>query len=196
MYKRVVVILFFLIPHFANASEENYLQARMELAKAEDYNPYPLQIMHLGFLQEHYKLASDPEKSIQEINEPLKQLSDIYPLGIQVNNAIADFLEYVADNSGDNVNTKSLLDVATKKRSKARAILSTILVSGDGKAPSSAYKVINIIEEDAVLEHFGFIKVSQSVIEVNSIPYDELVVNDKNGVKNKLYFDISLFYKD
>lgn len=178
------------------ASDENYLKARMDLAKSKEYQPYPLYAMHIALLEEHYKLGADSEKSIDEINKPLQQLSEIYPLGIQVNNAIAGFLEYVAGLNDDKEQAKDLLNIAEKKRAKANKILSTILESGDGKSPASAYKVINLIEEDAVLEHYNLTKVSQTLVEVNSTPYDELVVKDKNGKENKVFFDISLFYTD
>ena len=168
----------------------------MDLANSSDYQPYHLYAMHIALLEEHYKLGADPDKSINEINKPLQQLSDIYPLGVQVNNAIAGFLEYVAGLSEDKEQAEGLLDIAKKKRAKASEILNTIIDSGDGKSPKTAYKVINLIEEDAVLEHQELVKVSQSVLEVDSVPYDELVVKDKNGKESKVFFDISLFYTE
>lgn len=196
VFKKLIPFIIVLLSSVASASDENYLDARMDLAKSPDYHPYPLYAMHIALLEEHYKLGADPKKSIDEINKPLQQLSEIYPLGVQVNNAIAGFLEYVVSLSDDKEQAKGLLDIAEKKREKANAILKTILDSGDGKSPASAYKVINLIEEDAILTHFNLRKVSQSVIEVNSTPYDELVTKNESGNEQKIFFDISLFYKN
>lgn len=196
MLKNSTLIIFVLLSCLTYASDEDYLQARMDLANSSDYQPYPLYAMHIALLEEHYRLGADPDKSINEINKPLQKLSEIYPLGVQVNNAIAGFLEYAAELSKDEEQAEDLLDIAKKKRAKASKILDTILDSGDGKSPKSAYKVINLIEEDAVLGHYELVKVSQSVLEVDSVPYDELVVKDKNGKESKMYFEISLFYSD
>jgi DNA polymerase III delta prime subunit len=196
VFKKIILTIFMFLSCLVYASDEDYLQARMDLAKSNDYQPYPLYAMHIALLEEHYKLGADPEKSIDEINKPLQQLSDIYPIGVQVNNAIAGFLEYVAGLSEDKEQAEGLLRIAEKKRSKASEILNTILDSGDGNSLESAYKVINLIEEDAVLEHYELTKVSQSVLEVNSLHYDELVVKDKSGKESKVFFEISLFYKD
>ena len=178
----------------------DYAAARMELAASKDYSPYMLQLMHNELMNRHYELAQDPDTSIDEINEPLAELESMYPLGIQVNYTVAEFLEYVAfllEEQGEaQSEIHSLIELAESKRKKAGAILDSILESGDGNSPESAYVVINIIEEYAVLDHFGLRLSSQSLLNKDGRVYDVIVGTAEDGTERDFYFDVTSFFRE
>ncbi len=194
------LLLIFSTLLFCNFTYSNdpvdYRQERIDFAGQPDYQPYLLQIMQNELLEEHFKLAQDKNASINEINEPLHKLSEMYPLGIHVNNAIAGFLEYIASASESDEEKNSMLELSQKKREKANSILQSILSSGDGKSLDTAYEVINIIEEYAVLEYLELQKEDQDLVAQNDRFYDVITANDKNGETISLYFDITIFYKE
>lgn len=182
-----------------SATPVDYKAERHAFAATKNYNPTSLQILYYSLIKEHRKLASDPNASFAQINAPLQKLANLYPLGIQVNLATASFLEYTAkmaqSPAADSGEIQQLLEIAKAKRKKAADILASILSSGDGVSHEKAFVVINILEEHAVLESRGLHVVSQSLVAKNNKYYDEIVVADKSGVKSKIYFDITLFYK-
>lgn len=178
------------------ADARDYLAERRALAASEGYNPYGLMVVHKALMDEHYKLGADPKTTVAQINEPLQKLLEMYPLGIQANQAVAGFLEYlVKQSNGDSdKEAKDLLEIAKDKRAKADAILASILSTGNGETAETAFEVINIIEEYAVLEHFKLEKVSQSLVVGKNKTYDLLTVKTEDGIEKSIFFDISLFY--
>ena len=190
-----LIFFAFILSTSINAEEVDYLKERLSLAESESYEPYALYTTQIVLLEEHFKRGQESSASIQDINEPLQQLAELYPLSIQANFAVAGFLEFVIDSSEDKAAAQQLVGVAKKKRKKAQSILDSILLSGDGTAFSTAYKVINLAEEDAVLNHLKLTKVSFSVHEEDGKYFDILSVSDPQGKAKNIYFDISLFYE-
>jgi hypothetical protein len=172
----------------------DYRAERLKLASESSYDPYSLALTQKLLLEEHYRLANDPKTTVEEINAPIRKLLDIYPLGIQANLAVADFLEYIAKQADPTNPDPGLLEIAKKKREKANAILDSILGSGDGKTPATAFQVINTTEEYAVLDHFGLEVTTQALLTPPGKSYDLFTAKDKDGTLHSLYFDISLFF--
>ncbi len=191
----VAIILTFSSSQLFADDAIDYQHERIEFASKENYQPYVLQTMSYALLEKHFKLAANPDTTVMEINQPLQQLADAYPLGIQVNYAIAGFLEYVASLGDDVEGKKGMLETAQKKKDKAKAILQSILSSGNGESTKTAFQVINILEEDAVLEHLQLDKLDQTVIESGNTTFDEITTKNKNGDTKLVYFDISIFHK-
>lgn len=197
MQKIILALLMLLLSNAALGEESpDYLAERRALAASENYNPYGLMMQHKVLLDEHYRLGADPKTSVAEINEPLQKLVEMYPLGVQVNQALAGFLEYLVRQSDDaeDESAKGLLEIAKKKRAKAEAILASILLTGNGESPSTAFEVINIIEEYAVMEHFKLERIDQALVIDKDKMFDVLTVKTSEGKEKSIYFDISLFY--
>ena len=195
MSRLILPLLLLLCSLSASAgTAPDYRAERIKFASEAGYDPYALALAEKGLLEEHFRLANDPKTTIEEVNAPLKKLLDTYPLGIQANLAVADFLEYVAKQADANNPDPRLLDTARKKRDKANAILRSILDSGDGKSPKTAYQVINTLEEYAVLDYLELEPTTQTLLTPPGESYDLFAAKDKDGVVHSLYFDISLFY--
>ncbi len=184
----------------AEDAPPDYAAERMELATSPDYNPYMLQLMHNELMSLHYELAEDPTTEIDEINEPLAELEAMYPLGIQVNYTVAAFIDYVVslleEQGAEQSEIDTLAELADARRTRARAILDSILDSGDGTSPETAYVVINIIEEYAVLDHFGLRISNQSLLNKDGKVYDLIVGTDDDGTERDFYFDITIFFRE
>ena len=67
-------------------------------------------------------------------------------------------------------------------------LLTSIVTSGDGKSPETAYKVISVDEEYTVLNHIGAKVKSQSLVAGSC---DAMAVQF-NGADTTLYFDASI----
>lgn len=88
--------------------------------------------------------------------------------------------------------SKELGDIAKANEHKRWywGIIDSILKTGDGKSPKTAYVTISIAEEHRVLQYFGLKPIEQSV--VNGPPtVDKLIALpiDKNGNKVTIYFN-------
>ncbi len=178
----------------ASAEDPDYHAERIALAESPEYAPYSLQLLQYTLLREHHELASDPETTISEINAPLQRLHDLYPLSIQANFQVAVFLEYVASLTEPAEDKAQLLEMAAAKRTKAEKILKSITLGKDGKSFSTAFQVINIMEEHAVLNSMGLQPTGQALIESEGQIFDEFTATDKNGSEVSILFDISSFY--
>ncbi len=183
-------------------SSESYRNLRYRFAATKGYNAYTLAVLQEGLLSQHQHRAKDRQASMSEINEPLSQLVELYPVGITVNRVIANFLEYAAKlpstdptEDADDAQRSELLSIATEKRAKAQGLMQSILSSGDGRSPETAYQVINVIEEYEVLAELDLKRKTQTVLEVGARNYDVLVCRSKARRKLTLYFDITRFYK-
>ncbi len=189
---RLYCMLLLLLSLPAMAAQPDYRAERLKFAADPGYDPYGLVVAQKEMLEEHFRLANDPKTSVSEVNAPLKKLLDLYPLGIQVNFAVADFLEYLVKQAEEP--DQELLEIASERREKANAILQSILDSGDGKSADTAYQVINTLEEYAVVDQFGLEPTKQALVASPKGHYDMITAKDQDGTEHVIYFDISLFF--
>ena len=76
----------------------------------------------------------------------------------------------------------------------ARGMLKSILASGDGKTPATAFVVVNTPEEYAIVRVLGVRVVSQSLMRsADGHAYDVLTVRDAGtGQESLLYFNVDV----
>ncbi len=78
-------------------------------------------------------------------------------------------------------------------RTVFRGLLDSILNSGDGKSPQTAYLVINISEEYVVLGYLGYKFKRQSLISADGHRYDKMeVIQKESGDSSVIYFNVDL----
>lgn len=77
-------------------------------------------------------------------------------------------------------------------RAVADRLLQSILDSGNGKAPETAYLVVSTDEEYSVLDHLGLQASAQSLVEQQGHYYDSLLVIGDAGKPFNIYFNIDL----
>ena len=85
---------------------------------------------------------------------------------------------------------------AAYHRYVVQGILDSVLRSGDGNSPETAYKVIAISEEYAVLSHLGLQPGMQALLDVKGKSYDLFKGLDAEGqFAREVYFDIDPIQK-
>mgnify|MGYP001178136741 CR=1 FL=1 len=76
-----------------------------------------------------------------------------------------------------------------------KGLIDSILGSGDGMAPETAFVVINTGEEYIILNVLGFKAQKQSLMESNGPKYDRMeAIDPKTNQKVELYFNVDLPY--
>lgn len=74
-----------------------------------------------------------------------------------------------------------------------RGLIKSILSSGDGKSPQTAYQVITTTEEYVVLGVLGFKSKKQSLLKEDGHNYDKMeVTNPDTGEAAAIYFNVDL----
>jgi hypothetical protein len=89
---------------------------------------------------------------------------------------------------------RSAVPCADFHRAVADRLTQSILDSGDGKTPATAYRVLSIDEEYAVLDHLGLQAAAQSLLEQQGHHYDSLLVPGDAGKPFNVYFTIDLSF--
>lgn len=75
-------------------------------------------------------------------------------------------------------------------------LINSIVTGADGESPKTAYVVISVDEENAVLNAYELQKSGSSSMEEGGHKYDVLTVTDKaTGASSKVYFNIDLLAK-
>lgn len=74
-------------------------------------------------------------------------------------------------------------------------LIKTIWASGNGKTPETAFTVLSVSDEYAILDALGLEFKEQKLVEINGKFYDILYVNENDRGYEQFYFDINLFYE-
>ena len=69
-------------------------------------------------------------------------------------------------------------------------LINSIIVTGDGKTPQTAFVVISIPEERSVLSMFGVKAVRQALIDVENHKIDRITVATKSGGSEDIFFNV------
>jgi hypothetical protein len=100
-------------------------------------------------------------------------------------------LDYV-DIEAHRVLERSGASCADFHRTVADRLTQSILDSGDGKSPATAYSVLSTDEEYAVLDRLALQAAAQSLVERDGHHYDVLLVLRDKGKPFEIYFNVDL----
>lgn len=76
-----------------------------------------------------------------------------------------------------------------------KGLLDSIISGADGKSAKTAFDVIFVPEEYVILNHLGYRRTQQSLIDENNRKYDVLTaVNPKTNETTKFYFNIDVVW--
>ena len=103
----------------------------------------------------------------------------------------ADYVDIDAHLVAD-VCSRQLGDTATADlhRMTAHGLLRSILQSGDGKSPDSAYTVIAVAEEYSLLGLLHLKLTRQSLVSQQNHAYDRMDVTDADGKGDTVFFNV------
>lgn len=105
-------------------------------------------------------------------------------------NIDAHFAEYIANSELHHD------DIAMFHKAVVNGLLKSIMDSGDGKSPNTAFVVINTHEEYALLRFMRLMPKQQGLIHSGGHAYDKMdVTNPKTGESQTVYFNIDISMK-
>jgi hypothetical protein len=73
-----------------------------------------------------------------------------------------------------------------------RGLIDSIRSSGDGKSPATAWVVISVDEEYAVLRALEFKPSGQSLLRQNGHSYDVMKAKNDDGTEQTFYFNVDI----
>lgn len=150
---------------------------RLLYAETSDYNPYdgdyePRKAMYEAMKEKEHEKALKYARSILDKNY------------VDIDAHLICKSAYQKMNNSERYNFHQFVE---------NGLINSILSSGDGKSPETAYLVINVKEEYAILNFLGFKLKRQSLRELNGHSYDEMeVINEETGETSVLYFNVDI----
>jgi len=116
-----------------------------------------------------------------------------------------EYAEKIIQNKYVDINAHLIASVANKEQGNAEkekfhryvaeGLINSIINSGDGKKPETAFTVISTEEEYVILRVYGLMPGSQALLSVDGHYYDKLdATNPKTNEKVTLYFNIDRPY--
>lgn len=165
-----------------NPTAADFTELRLACTKSPEYAPYAIEFMHA-------KTRKSLEKALDENNmqgaiEAINRILETHYLGIDVHMAAV----FVYERMGDEARS-------TYHRKFAEGLLESIHQSGDGLSYETAFIVIDVREEYAVLEALDAELIQQSLTGHGGHQFDVLEVRDRRTgqtAAQPLYFNIDL----
>lgn len=160
-----------------NPTEADFHSLRMAYARSSHYQPYAHDLENVDALR-HALHLNDLEGALGAIQN---LLANRY-LDIEAHMAS----DYVYTMQGDS-------ERSVYHRAFARGLIDAILASGSGQDFDSAFIVIDVPEEYAVLRVIGLKTLGQELVIYGDHQYDVFTVqHPETGARHKLYFNIDL----
>jgi hypothetical protein len=115
------------------------------------------------------------------------------PVNIHAHMLLAYMYEELSQRTQEASYRTRLSALADRHRAFTEGLVRSILTSGDGQSPDSAYQVISVTEEYMVLLALGYTRRGQRLLEADGKVYDVLDARNRDGQARTFYFDISRF---
>ena len=156
--------------------DTNYTALRLSYVQSDVYDPYSTRTRPLFEDTWQALTAKDCAGVIAKSNALLKiDFTRIVIHALRSN---------CFDQLGDAAN-------ASRELAIGRGLAASLLGSGDGKSPSSAYVVVTLNEEGFVLHQLGVKQEQQSLMNDSGHEYDLISGTDKAGNPTSVYFEVS-----
>lgn len=197
MAKNIVIFIALLIYNFvftANQYEGNlfaaqqhqedtsktveYTNLRLDYSRSKEYSPYNPEVIDIRHDCRALIKEGKFKEAIEKANRGLEK--DKYNIQLLIILA-ASYREL-----GD-------IDNAEKYGKLWKYLVDSIMASGDGKSFKTAFKVISVNEEYAILTALGLERTKQILVEKDGSEFDVLTVKDAETDKEfELYFNVDI----
>jgi Domain of unknown function (DUF4919) len=155
----------------------DYTVMRQTYTQTPDYDPQGKKTDGLMRDAQAAYIAKDCKTALGKFKMAITfnfTLSDAHALS-------ADCLELQGDKKG-----------SAREEAIAQGLFSSILISGDGKGPNTAFWVVTRHEEEEILAVAGLDGKGQTTLTTKQGPVDKFATTDaKSGKKGTLYFNVS-----
>lgn len=160
-----------------NPYTADFRKLRMEYASSSEYNPYPKDKTTYILLEE--ALAVD---NLDNARRAVVRLIEEYYLDIDAHTTAA----YIYDRLGDRIKSDF-------HRKFAEGLIDSIIQTGDGQSFQTAYEVIDVREEYAVLRSLQVKPVKQTHVEHEGHYFDIFDIQTlQEGTTAKIYFNVDI----
>jgi len=166
----------------ADASKiAEYLNLRLDYSKSPEYDPYNTEVHNITEACDQLMEEGKFKEAIDKAKIGLEK--DRYNIHLLV--CLASAYRRIGD-----------IENADKHRKLWVGLISSILASGDGKSAKSAFVVISVDEEYAVLEVLNLRRTIQRHVVIDGANFDILEVEKQEPAsKFDLYFNIDIPFK-
>lgn len=154
----------------------DYTAMRQTYTQTPDYDPFGKKTDGLMHDAQAAYLTGDCKTALAKFKMAIAfnfTLSDAHALS-------ADCMEKGGDKKGQ-----------AREEAIAQGLFSSILASGDGKSPKTAFWVVSRHEEEVVFSIGGLNAKGQATLTTAQGPVDKFAVTDEKGTKSTLYFNVS-----
>jgi hypothetical protein len=155
----------------------DYTAMRQAYAMIADYDPYGRKTNDLIRDGEAAYVAKDCKTALEKFRAAIAlsfTLSDAHALS-------ADCLEQAGDKAGE-----------AREEAIAQGLFDSVIISGDGESPETAFHVVTLHEEGVILAIAGLHGTAQALLSTDHGPVDKIsVVDPKTGQKSDIFFNVS-----
>jgi hypothetical protein len=156
----------------------DYTAMRQAYAMLPEYDPYGEKTNALMRDGQAAYLAKDCKTALEKFKAAIALdfiISDAHALA-------ADCLEQAGDKDGEK-----------REESIAQGLFDSIIISGDGEKPDTAFRIVALHEERAILAVAGVDGTGRELLTTDNGPIDKISVTDVNtGKKGAVFFNISV----
>jgi hypothetical protein len=157
----------------------DYTELRITYAFTKDYDPYSVAVMDPLIAAAEAANKNDCKLALKKAAEVLRR--QFINIGAHL----------VRRTCFEKTNDKLL----EAERAITRGLGESVLESGDGKSPKSAYVVVTLEEQSFVLAQLGLLKGAQALVDDDGHKYDLITGKDeKTGDEQSVYFNIDLLF--
>ena len=157
-------------------TQVDYRALREAYAASPGYDPYAMKVQAMIGMMVDAANAGDCDKAL----DLAKRITDIDFVQIDAH-TVADFCYHQRKDAKR----------AAFHHAVALGLLRSIAASGDGKSPASAFVVVSMDEEYAMIHTLGLHVDQQALVNANGRSYDRLAVTTLDGRHLSIYFDVS-----
>lgn len=142
----------------AGKTDIDYAAFRMAYAAGPRYEPYGPIMLQAGQMRQTYAAGDCTEALAQA-----RQVIDLNFVQIDAHMVMANCLKRAGKD-----------EEAQRERTIFVELIKSILKSGDGKTPESAFVVIAVAEEYSLLSALGLVRVRQALVNYNGSAFDRI----------------------
>lgn len=155
----------------------DYTAMRQAYALIAEYDPYGEKTNTLMRDGQAAYIAKDCKTALAKFQTAIALdfvLSDAHALA-------ADCLEQAGDKNGEK-----------REEAIAQGLFDSIITSGDGEKPETAFHIVTLHEEEVIMAVAGVNGTARELLTTDSGPVDKISINDaKTGEKGAVYFNLS-----
>ncbi len=155
----------------------DYTAMRQAYAMISSYDPYGEKTNTLMRDGQAAYVAKDCKTALEKFRAAIAldfTISDAHALA-------ADCLEQAGDKTGEK-----------REEAIAQGLFDSLIISGDGESPDTAFRIVTLHEEEVMLAVAGLNGTGRTLLTTEQGPVDKISITDaKSGEKGQIFFNLS-----